>query len=821
MLRPRRRPAARTAARTAEHAVTEQLEVRRLLTTYTVSTGADVVAADGEISLREALQAAQTNSRVFDAMAGDPGRDVVTFADGLTQIELNSALPALSESIVIDGRDEVVTIDGNFSGGFLGGIFTLVGSGGGTFSLSDLRLTGGAGAGGGAVLATGGATVLLDTVVFEGNTSASGGGALTVAGGSTVTMEGGAFVENVVGSTLGGGALQLVEGTFAGEGVDFLRNGVGGDGGAVLVGGEGTFSLDGGTFAENSAAVSGGLPSRGGAMFVAEGGSALLTDVTHSDNEASLGGAVYTSGEFGARDADFARNRAVDGGGRGGALFVDAGTVYLEDVSLRFNEANAAGGAIEVGAARLILRDFTLSDNRAGEIFVGEPGTPGNGGALHVSGAADVALVNGRIDRNFAAAEGGGVWNSAEGEMTLRNVVATDNVADGGRVGQGGGAIYNDGGTLRINDSDFARNAATGSSGSGGALLSVAGQVRVIRTAFDSNLANRAGGAVEVVDGRVTFVRGRLVRNVAGPSSPATPGNGGAVHVGGEARTIFRGTRVSANDAAAEGGGLWNSADGRMTLRNVALSSNAAGGRESDQGGGGLYNDGGRVDVIDAFVGDNDATGAAGSGGGILSVAGRLNVRDTNLARNTAVRAGGAIEIVNGRVTIRESNLLANRAGARDGDAGNGGALHVTGTLANVTFTGGAVARNDAGDEGGGLWNQSGSRLTLKDLRVRDNEAFVGGGIWNNGGRVVVEEGSRVDQNVAEGNGGGIYNVSDGEVVIEDSAVRRNVSAFGGGMFLAEFSDATLRDAVFSGNVPDDVAGRGFLFGDEDGLDRA
>ena len=822
MLRRFRRSAVRTAARTPEYAGAEQLEVRRLLTTYTVSTGADVVAADGEISLREALQAAQTNSRVFDAMAGDEGRDVVTFADGLTEISIDGALPALSDSIVIDGRDTIVTIDANFAGGFLGGIFTLTGAEGGTFSLSDLRLTGGAGAGGGAMLATGGADVLLDTVSFVENTSASGGGALTIAGGSTVEMTDGAFIDQFAGPSVGGGAIQVIDGAFVGENVDFVSNVVGGDGGAVLVGEGGAFSLDGGSFVDNGASVvTDGLPSRGGAIFVTEGGSALLTDVTLSDNESTLGGAVYSEGEFGARDADFARNRALSRTGRGGAIFAASGTAYLEDVSLRFNEANQAGGAIEVGEARTILRDFTLSDNRAGEIFFGEPGTPGNGGGLHVSGAADVALVNGRIDRNFAAAEGGGVWNSAEGEMTLRDVIATDNVADGGRVGQGGGAVYNDGGTLRINDSAFARNLATGSSGSGGALLTVAGQVRVIETAFDSNVANRAGGAVEILDGRATFVNGRLVRNLAGPGGSATPGNGGAVHVGGEARTTFRGTRVSVNDAAAEGGGLWNSAAGRMTLRGVALSSNTAGGRESDQGGGGLYNDGGRVDVFDSFVGDNDADGAAGSGGGVLTVAGRLNVADTNFARNTAVRAGGAIEVVAGRVTIAESNLLANRAGEAGGDAGNGGALHVTGTTATVRFTGGAVARNDAGAEGGGLWNQSGSELTMRDLRVRDNEAALGGGVFNNGGRVVASDRTRVDQNVAEGNGGGFFNVSDGEIVIENSAVRRNDAAFGGGIFLAQFSDATLRDAVFTGNTPDDVAGRGFLFGDDDGIDRA
>ena len=830
MLRFRRRSAARPSAGAADAApATEPLEVRRLLTTYTVTTGDDVVASDGETSLREALQAAQTNTRVFDAMAGDVGRDVVTFADGLTEIDLDSALPTLTDSIVIDGRDTIVTLNAGGAGGFLGGIFTLSGSAGGAFSLADLRLTGGGGAGGGAMVATNGADVTLDTLLFEANSSASGGGALTIAGGSTVTQLGGQFVSNRAAAGIGGGAVQIVDGAFLAENVEFLNNRSVGDGGAILVAADGDLNLEGGRFEFNRASLASadGLPSRGGALLVAEGGSALVEDVEFVDNAAVFGGAVYSAGTLGVREGDFSDNFAAQERGRGGSVFAETGLVYMEGVSFTNSLAVAAGGAIEIGDARVILRDFRFADNRAGDDDEnGFDANPGNGGAIHVSGAADVGLVDGRFDRNFADKQGGAVWNSAEGEMTLRDVVAVDNNADGDAVGDGGGAVYNDGGTLRINDSAFARNLARGGSGSGGALLTIAGQVRVIDTAFDSNTANRAGGAVEIGDGRVTFTRTRMVRNLAGPGGFATPGNGGAVHVGGSARTTLRDARVSANAAFAEGGGLWNSADGRMALNNVALSSNTAGGRDADQGGGGLYNDGGRVDVRGSFVGDNDATGSAGSGGGILSVDGRLNVEDTNLARNTAVRAGGAIEIVDGRVTISESNLLANRAGTEttagvSRGPGNGGAVHVSGTGARVRFQGGAVARNTAVGDGGGLWNQSGSRMSLRDLRVRDNTAVGGGGVWNNGGRLDLRDGTRVDENVADSNGGGLYNVSGGEIVIEDSAVRRNESDFGGGMFLAQFSEAVLRDAVFSGNDPDDVAGRGFLFGDDDGVDRA
>src|SRR5436309_6008173 len=60
----------------------ELLEDRCLPTVYLVNTIADTVAADGKLSLREALQAANTNAAVFEAAAGQGGGvvDRITFA---------------------------------------------------------------------------------------------------------------------------------------------------------------------------------------------------------------------------------------------------------------------------------------------------------------------------------------------------------------------------------------------------------------------------------------------------------------------------------------------------------------------------------------------------------------------------------------------------------------------------------------------------------------------------------------------------------------------------------------------------------------------
>src|SRR5690606_8327448 len=70
---------------TAGLATIEALEQRTLLTAYVVDTLNDVVAADGKVSLREAIQAANGNVPVNEAAAGQGGAvtDTITFHPSL------------------------------------------------------------------------------------------------------------------------------------------------------------------------------------------------------------------------------------------------------------------------------------------------------------------------------------------------------------------------------------------------------------------------------------------------------------------------------------------------------------------------------------------------------------------------------------------------------------------------------------------------------------------------------------------------------------------------------------------------------------------
>jgi uncharacterized repeat protein (TIGR01451 family) len=85
----------------------EALEERGLLATITVTGTGDTIANDGAVTLREAITAANTNADPSgDTTPGDSGLDTIAFnipGTGVRTIHLTSALPTITEPVVIDG----------------------------------------------------------------------------------------------------------------------------------------------------------------------------------------------------------------------------------------------------------------------------------------------------------------------------------------------------------------------------------------------------------------------------------------------------------------------------------------------------------------------------------------------------------------------------------------------------------------------------------------------------------------------------------------------------------------------------------------------
>ncbi|MEZ4956228.1 MAG: hypothetical protein R2825_21900 [Saprospiraceae bacterium] len=83
------------------------------------------------------------------------------------------------------------------------------------------------------------------------------------------------------------------------------------------------------------------------------------------------------------------------------------------------------------------------------------------------------------------------------------------------------------------------------------------------------------------------------------------------------------------------------------------IDGNTASGAGADQGGGGVFNAGGMINILgNTTISNNIANGMAGSGGGILNdVGGTLVIENTTISGNTSIRAGGGIEDNSGAAT--------------------------------------------------------------------------------------------------------------------------------------------------------------------------
>ena len=529
---------------------------------------------------------------------------------------------------------ENTTIDGNTASGAManeggGGVFNA----GGTLDITGATISnnvadGAAGSGGG---------ILND----EGTVTATG----TIISGNTAVRAGGGIEDNSVA----GNMLIL-------DSVDLLDNTASaapGNGGGLHITGPGDSSITGGTVSGNTASLEGGGLWNGAGVMVVDGTTIDANTANGAMANEGGGGIFNNGGTLDVSNATIINNVADGAAGSGGGILNDSGVLSVTTTVLSGNTAVRAGGGIEdnsVAGNTLTLDGVDFTGNTASA-------APGNGGGLHITGMGDANITGGTATGNIAAAEGGALWNSL-GVMTVDGMTIDGNEAQGADADTGGGGIFNNGGTLNIiNTTTITNNLATGASGSGGGLLSVDGDVTITGITFDGNAANRAGGAIELIEGTLTIDTSLLVNNdVNGTAGTAAPGNGGALHVSGNAATIdITESTIDGNSAANEGGGLWNQDGSTMNVLTSTVSGNSA------AEGGGIYNNTGAITTVTrSTVSGNDATA---NGGGLANDGASLDLNAVTVANNTATGTGGGIQS-NTSTSLKNTLVATNTAGS-------------------------------------------------------------------------------------------------------------------------------------------------------------
>lgn len=172
-------------------------------------------------------------------------------------------------------------------------------------------------------------------------------------------------------------------------------------------------------------------------------------------------------------------NGSAPGGGSGGAILVEGGSLVLGHCVLTGNTATGSGGAVAVFSANLAISDTALEGNAASL-----------GGALYASNST-VDIIGSRFEQNAASAEGGAIAIDASTAFIDDSLFA-ENEASGA-----GGAIHADhadGGPplLSIQNSTISGNTAVVGGGLSAAGSSYAEFVHV--TVAENTITGEPGG---------------------------------------------------------------------------------------------------------------------------------------------------------------------------------------------------------------------------------------------------------------------------------------------------------------------------------------
>jgi len=518
--------------------------------------------------------------------------------------------------------------------------------------------------------------------------------------GETIDVDSGTYNENI---TIGDG--KTLRGTGASPG-DVVIDG-GGNGSTVSIGsGDAAFenlTIDGGSTED----VAGGIEVLG------SGHAVTLTEVQVVGNDAGsegggIGGGMYveSGNTITVVDSVFSANISTD---IGGAIYLESGsTLDVAGTTFENNLAYVEGGAIynDGGTVTIVGSLFDNNDNAAALVE-----GVGYGGAIYNGAGGDVAIES----TTFIGSDsdgGGAIYNA--GELAIGPVAAcatspnllsfVGDVTFELNTADTGGAIYHDGGTLSVSETDFTDNQA---SGEGGAIFEspdVDSLTTVTCTMFAGNDADGDGGAyygnTAAGGGTQEFMLTSFFDNTA-------------IEYGGAMLTLSPDTQVTNSlfdtNSADIGGAIYN--DFNLTVARSTLVGNQA-----DSSGAGIHSDD-TLTVIDSTISGNTSD----VGGGIYSL-GLTMVGSTvegNVALSETGTAGGGVLNELDDVDIHNSTFSGNNS------ASNGGGLGMTSgiaTINNVSFVG-----NVSTGQGAAFNGDSGATIFLSNSLASGNMNGDGG----------------------------------------------------------------------------------------------
>ena len=274
-------------------------------------------------------------------------------------------------------------------------------------------------------------------------------------------------------------------------------------------------------------------------------------------------------------------NKTTASNGGGFSISAANKTLKITDTAFDNNTAKGKGGGVYIDHGTVDLENGIFSLNEAGE-----------GGAVYVT-SGDAFKADGTLfEKNTSSSNGGAIGTAAA--LTLTGCTVKDNISSGK-----GGGVYQSGsdGTNVFTDLILNNNTASGDGAQGGGLYVGGGKVKMVGGTVSSNSCGEHGGGVYVKSGRDGFISENTVY-----SSNTAYKSGGGLYVN-KGSALVKGGSFTKNQPRVSGGGVYVNEDSTVTVEdNVIFSENRTG-----YGGSAIYlEDDGTLNLYGATITQND-----------------------------------------------------------------------------------------------------------------------------------------------------------------------------------------------------------------------
>jgi Trypsin-like peptidase domain/TIR domain len=235
---------------------------------------------------------------------------------------------------------------------------------------------------------------------------------------------------------------------------------------------------------------------------------------------------------------------------------------------------------------------------------------------------------------------------------------------------------------------------------------------------------------------------------------------------------------------------------GHVTISHSTISHNAIEGSNTAL----IYNDRGNLAISYSIISNN--IGEIYNTGGPLTITNSIisNMNRNNPDKTSNGSPSAIYNDIGGLLSIRDSTITDNFSYYNGGSIYNGAYLTISGsTISDNSFL--SVPGPDTTKNGGGIANDMGATLIIKDSTIAGNTAgHSGGGIANLGGILTITN-STIAGNTAGDSGGGIANLGGGTInLMSFCTIYGNSASAGAGVAVINGS-VTMGNSIVAGNT--------------------